>query len=111
MKTKVQLIATERRENVYEGNRKSVSYICQCVVFGEKMEVGVLRLPLAVVEPYLKDDQLPVGFYEVEYGLSVSFRDRSVEGRVKGVTPVSEGGRSPIGRLSENQQKAEKVAA
>jgi hypothetical protein len=106
MKTKVQIIATERRENVYEGGRKSISYNCQCVVFGEKMEVGVLRISHALAEPWLKDDQLPPGIYELEYGLAVSFKDRSVGGQLKSISLVADGAKSPIGRIPEPSKVA-----
>lgn len=105
MKTRVQIIATERREAVYEGGKKSISYNCQCVVFGEKMEVGVLRVSHALAEPLLRDDQLPPGMYELEYGLVVSFKDRSVQGQLKSIAMASDGKNSPIGRI-DNPVKA-----
>jgi hypothetical protein len=101
MKTKVQILATERREATYEGGRKSISFSCQTVVHGEKLEVGLLRVPHALAEPLLnKDGQLPPGFYELEYGLVVSFQDRTVGGRLVGITPAPDTSRSPVSHQS-----------
>lgn len=105
MKTKVQIIASERREAVYEGGKKSISYNCQCVVFGEKMEVGVLRVSHALAEPILRDDQLQPGIYELEYGLVVSFKDRSVQGQLKSINLASDGSKSPIGKFDNSAAK------
>jgi len=101
MKTTVQIIATERREAVYEGGRKSVNFNCQTVVFGEKTEVGVLRVPEALAKPFLQGEegkeQLPPGYYELEYGLVVSFKDRSLAGALKSINLVTGSKASPIG--------------
>jgi hypothetical protein len=106
MKTKIQILAAERRENVYEGNRRSVTYNCQCVVYGEKIEVGTLRVSLALVEPWLKDDQLPPGWYELEYGLAVSFQDRSIGGRLKSINPAADSVKTPAGHISQPVKSA-----
>lgn len=99
MKTTVQIIATQRRESVYEGGRKSVSYTCQTIVFGETIEVGVLRISEKVAEPFVNKEtgELPVGYYELEYGLAVSFKDRSVGGQLKSIAPVAGPKSNPIG--------------
>lgn len=110
MKTQVQIIATERREAVYEGGRKSVNFNCQAVVFGDKTEVGVLRVPEALAKPLLQGEegkeQLPPGYYELEYGLAVSFKDRSIGGQLKSINLVSGPKASPIG-LKPEQAKPE----
>jgi hypothetical protein len=98
MATRVQIIGTERFEKVYDG-RKSISFICQCVVFGVKTEVGVLRVPLRVVESLLnKDGEFPPGTYSLEYGAVIGFDDRNVKGGLVLVTPVADSQRNPIGK-------------
>jgi hypothetical protein len=106
MKTKVQIVATERREFTNERRVTSVTFFCQCVVFGEKTEVGVLRVSNALAEPYLKEGQLPPGMYELEYGLAISFQDRSVGGRLIGINPAPEPARNPIGQQHQGPVKA-----
>jgi hypothetical protein len=99
MKTRVQIIATEKKVSE---QYKSTSYICQCVVFGEKTEVGVCRIGDALAKPLLThDDQLPPGMYELEYGLAVDWKDRTLKGVLKSITPVSGAAGSPVGRGAE----------
>jgi hypothetical protein len=64
-----------------------------------------LRVPLALAEPLLKDNQLMPGFYELEYGVSISFQDRSVSGRLVSINMATDAARSPIGRLDQHQQQ------
>lgn len=98
MKHTVQILATQRREAVYEGGRKSISFVCQTVVFGDTVEVGVLRVSEAMAKSFLTEDgQMPVGFYDLEYGLAVSFKDRSVGGQLKSIAPSTFKGKGFVG--------------
>jgi hypothetical protein len=111
MKTKVQIIATERREFTNERRITSVTYFCQCVVFGERVEVGVLRVSGALAAPFLKDEQFPPGMYELEYGLAISFQDRSIGGRLIGINPVADSERNLIGKSDRADRKVAAATA
>ena len=92
MKTRVQIVATEKKTSE---QYKTTSYFCQCVVFGEKTEVGVCRISDALAKPFLDaNEQMPVGMYELEYGLAVDWKDRTLKGVLKSISPVT--GKSPV---------------
>lgn len=89
MKKRVQVFAVERKESVYEGGRKSVRFMCQCLVHGEKMEVGVLRVPADLVGG--DDAQILPGEYEAEFDVVVDWKTRDIVGRLStfvGVRPL-----------------------
>lgn len=79
MKTRVTVLAVERKEfpSRQAGGKSSVLYICQCVVHGEKVEVGVLRVP----EKLAAEGVMP-GDYMAEFGLNVHWETKNLEGRL-----------------------------
>lgn len=101
MKARVQVFATERKESVYEGGRKSVRFICQCLVIGQKAEVGVLRVPADLVGG--EQAQIGPGIYDAEYSISVDWKTRDIGGKLISFVPV--------GPLQVQVPKAEKQPA
>lgn len=80
MKARVQVFAVERKESVYEGGRKSVRFICQCLVIDQKAEVGVLRVPAGLVGG--EEANIGPGIYEAEYAIAVDWKTRDIGGKL-----------------------------
>lgn len=82
MKARVQVLSSEVKQGV--GKKSGQAYrmdVCQCVVHGEKIEVGELVLPR---------DHPPVapGMYEAEFVISVDY-DKRIAGRLVRLVPVA----------------------
>lgn len=91
MKTRVTILASEAREYTNKTGKKSTTFICQCIVHGEKTEVGVLRCRESLVPGYV-DGQAPVapllGDYWAEYGLVIAWDTKELGGQLKLLTPI-----------------------
>lgn len=92
MKTRVTLLASEAREFTNKSGKKTTTFICQCIVHGDKVEVGVLRLRETLVPGYV-DGQPPVaptpGDYLAEFGLQIDWQTKELGGALKALTPMS----------------------
>ena len=97
MKAQVQILAQGARRSFKEG--KFVMHECQCVVLGEAVQVGVLKINDKIAEPILveavvdgqKIRVVPAGGYELEYGLGISWDTKELGGHLKSITRVGQG--------------------
>jgi hypothetical protein len=97
MKAQVQILAQGVRRSFKEG--KYISHECQCVVLGEAVQVGVLKISDKVADPILveavvdgqKMRVIPAGVYELEYGLGVSWDTKELGGQLKSIVRVGKG--------------------
>jgi len=104
MKTRVTLLSVEIKDFAQK-NKQGVltghisrTFLCQCIVHGEKIEVGIARVPERVLPGYVaKTETSPVvhpdapmpGDYMFEYGLAVSYDTKELGGVLKSITPLS----------------------
>lgn len=111
MKTRVTILASERRDFVNKSGKKSTTFNCQCIVHGDKVEVGVLRCREILVPGYV-EGQEPVapqpGDYFAEYGLAIHWENKELQGVLKLLTPIN--GHSAADSVKE-VLKGEKVKA
>lgn len=78
MKVRVSIVSSEKLERFYEGGRKSVSYVCKCVIHDEgKVDVGTLRVPEA-----LAPEGVVPGDYWIDFKAGRMFNDDAVNGRL-----------------------------
>lgn len=99
MKAQVQILAQGNRRSFKEG--KFIMHECQCVVLGENVQVGVLKISEKVAEPAgilqeaTVDGQkirvVPAGAYELEYGLGISWDTKELGGQLKSIARVGAG--------------------
>ena len=105
MKTRVTILAVEVRDFAQKDKKSgaatghvSRTFMCQCIVHGEKVEVGVARVPERVLPGYVaKTETAPAvhpeaptpGDYMFEYGLSISYDTKELGGVLKSITPIS----------------------
>lgn len=85
MKTRISILASERKESVYEGGRKSVKYVCKCVIHAEdgSVDVGTLNVP----ERFAPEGVLP-GEYAVDYKAGRGFSDDKIGGQLALFEPL-----------------------
>lgn len=100
MKTRIDVLAVERKESIYEHGRKSIKYVCQVVIRGDKIQVGEMVIP----ESYLPNGIEP-GPYLVEYAPGISWQTKKVEGQLRTIEPAS----SVVG--SRDDKKPSSVAS
>ena len=104
MKTRVTLLSVETKDFAQKNKlgaltgHVSRTFLCQCIVHGEKIEVGIARVPERVLPGYVaKTETSPVvhpdaptpGDYMFEYGLAVSYDTKELGGVLKSITPLS----------------------
>ncbi|MDP2880737.1 MAG: hypothetical protein Q8N89_04035 [Azonexus sp.] len=105
MKTRVTLLSVEVKDFAQKNKTTgaatghvSRTFLCQCIVHGEKIEVGVARVPERVLPGYVaKTETTPVvhpdaptpGDYMFEYGLQISYDTKELGGVLKSITPIS----------------------
>lgn len=93
MKTRVDVLASDRKESVYEGGRKSVRFVCQCVCYlPTGVQVGEAVVPESLA-PKDSDGShyMPSGSYEFEYGLNVNWQTKKLEGQLKSLVAIGRG--------------------
>jgi len=111
MKTRVTILASEPREFTNKSGKKTTTFICQCIVHGDKVEVGVLRLRESLVPGYV-EGQAPVtpmpGDYLAEFGLQVAWDSKELGGTLKAFTPMngSSAGRAVADVVAGKETKA-----
>lgn len=97
MKATVQILANGKPKKSKEG--KVFLHECQCVVMGEEVQVGVLKIGDKAAQSVLKEAELngvkemvvPPGAYELEYGLGIGWDDKELKGVLKSITPIGRG--------------------
>ena len=105
MKTRVTILAVEIKDFAQTDKKSgaktghfSRTFLCQCIVHGEKVEVGVARVPERVLPGYVaKTETAPAvhpdaptpGEYMFEYGLQISYDTKELGGVLKSITPLS----------------------
>ena len=97
MKATVQILAQGVRRSFKEG--KFIMHECQCVVLGDDVQVGVLKINDKIAENVLceveiqgqKVKVIPAGAYELEYGLGIGWDDKELKGQLKSITAVGAG--------------------
>ena len=105
MKSYVQLVSRSfGRTFKTKSGADFTTYRCQCVVLqgsADEVVVGVLGVPDRVAEESgvlahetingQKASYIPAGLYELEYGLAVSYTDRTIGGQLKRLRHLSKG--------------------
>ena len=125
MKTRVTILAVEIKDFAQKDKKTNVAtghvsrtFMCQCIVHGEKVEVGVARVPERVLPGYVaKTETTPAvhpeaptpGDYMFEYGLSISYDTKELGGVLKSITPIS--GASAGNSVQEVVKGKEKATA
>lgn len=107
MKATVQILAQGLRRSFKEG--KFIMHECQCVVLGDAVQVGVLKINDKVAEGILveatvdgqKVRVVPAGGYELEYGLGIGWDDKELKGQLKSITRVGKGNAALAGLVQE----------
>jgi hypothetical protein len=95
MKTRITVVGSEFLVRHYDGNRKSESFVCKCILHGEEgaggLDVGTLRLPAALVrESFGADTEiLPNGDYWIDFKAGRSFSDDGIVGRICSLEAVA----------------------
>lgn len=92
MKTRITVLAVEKREFPKKTGGVNTLFIAQCIVHGAaKLEVGVCRIPAKLVQGYV-EGQPPVeptpGDYMAEYGLNVHWQTKELEGVMVALEPI-----------------------
>lgn len=91
MKTRITILAVEKREFPKKTGGVNTLFIAQCIVHGEKLEVGVCRIPAKLVNGFV-EGQPPVepapGDYMAEYGLNVHWQTKELEGVMINLDPI-----------------------
>lgn len=125
MKTRVTILAVEAKDFAQSDKKTGVktghfsrTFMCQCIVHGEKVEVGVARVPERVLPGYVaKTETAPAvhpeapipGDYMFEYGLSIAYDTKELGGVLKSITPLP--GTSAGGSVQEVVKGKEKATA
>lgn len=105
MKTRVTLLTVETKDFAQKDKKTNAltghfsrTFLCQCIVHGDVVQVGVARVPERVLPGYVaKTDTSPVvhpdaptpGDYMFEYGLSISYDTKELGGVLKSITPIA----------------------
>lgn len=105
MKTRVTILSVETKDFAQKDKKTNAptghfsrTFMCQCIVHGEKVEVGVARVPERVLPGYVaKTETTPAvhpeaptpGDYMFEYGLSISYDTKELGGVLKSITPLA----------------------
>lgn len=125
MKAQVQILAQGLRKSFKEG--KFVSHECQCVVLGDAVQVGVLKISDRVAEPILVTATVPMidlkgvpvldesgkqksevvrvvpaGGYELEYGLGIDWQTKELGGHLKSIVRIGKGNQALASLGQEN---------
>lgn len=91
MKTRITVLAVEKREFPKKTGGVNTIFIAQCIVHGEKLEVGVCRIPARLVPGYVEGqsaiDPAP-GDYMAQYGLNVNWQTKELEGVMVSLEPI-----------------------
>ena len=82
MKTRIQVISVETRSGIGSKSQKAYSMVvCQCIVHGDKPQIGELILP--------KDHpEVHPGMYDGEFGVTVDFQTKRIGGVLVQLFPV-----------------------
>ncbi len=82
MKTRIQVISVETRSGIGSKSQKAYSMVvCQCIVHGDKPQIGELILP--------KDHpEIQPGMYDGEFGVAVDFQTKRIGGVLIRLTPA-----------------------
>lgn len=101
MKATVQILANSQRSEFapQPGRKANARHTCQCVVLGQEIQVGVLKIYENVAETVLvevevegkKTKVIPAGAYELEYGLAIGWDDKELKGTLKSIIPIGKG--------------------
>lgn len=101
MKATVQILANSQRSEFLarDGRKANARHTCQCVILGDEVQVGVLKVYENVAESVLREFEvdgkkqllIPAGAYELEYGLTVGWDDKELKGTLKSITPIVKG--------------------
>lgn len=103
MKATVQILANSVRSEfpAKDGRKANARHTCQCVVLGDDVKVGVLKVyeNQGGVEEVLTEVEvdgkkvkvIPKGAYELEYGLGIGWDDKELGGVLKSITPAGRG--------------------
>lgn len=107
MKATVQILANSQRSEfpAKDGRKANARHTCQCVILGEDVQVGVLKVYENVAEGVLREFEvdgkkqmlIPAGAYELEYGLTVGWDDKELKGTLKSITPIGKGNQTLAG--------------
>jgi len=98
MQTTIQILAPSKRRSFKEG--KYVLHECQCIVLGEEVLVGVLKISEKVAEQLLeeipdgqggKTKTIKPGAYELDYGLGIAWDSKELVGQLKEIRYVGQG--------------------
>lgn len=96
----IQVLAQAKRSVFKQKNGTDfVLHEAQCVVLGDEVKVGVLKINERVASEVLADGEidgkpvkvLPAGAYELEYGLGVAWDDKELGGVLKSIKRVGNG--------------------
>jgi len=101
MKATVQILANSQRSEfpAKDGRKANARHTCQCVVLGDDVQVGVLKIYENVAEAVLKEVEvegkkvkvIPAGSYDLEYGLGIGWDDKELKGVLKSITAAGRG--------------------
>jgi hypothetical protein len=86
---RVTVLSAERRENVYEGNRKVVSYKCKVILHleGGAVDVGTLTVPEA-----LAPEGVTPGDFHISYRAGRGYKEDKIIGVMTAFTGVQRPG-------------------
>ena len=96
----IQVLAQAKRSEFKQKNGSLfVLHEAQCVVIGEEVKVGVLKINEKVAAEVLEEKEidgkkvhvLPAGAYELEYGLGVAWDDKELGGVLKSIKRLGTG--------------------
>lgn len=105
----VQVLAQAKRSVFSKpGKPDFVLHEAQCVVLGEEVKVGVLKVNERVAEQVLEEIEidgkkvrvLSAGAYELEYGLGVAWDDKELGGVLKSIRRLPGGGNQALAALA-----------
>lgn len=115
MKATVQILANSVRSEfpAQNGRKANARHTCQCVVLGDDVQVGVLKIYENTAENVIKEVEvdgkkekvIPAGAYELEYGLGIGWDDKELKGVLKSITAVGRGN-SSLASLGQASQVA-----
>lgn len=82
MKARIQVLSIEKKSGVSKQGNKYEMTVCQCVVQGEKIQVGELVLPR-------EHPEVTPGVYDAEFGVAID-RDKRIGGALIRLIPVAQ---------------------
>jgi hypothetical protein len=127
MKTRVTLLTVETKDFAQKNKTTqaptghiSRTFLAQCIVYGETIQVGVARIPERVLPGYVaKTETSPVvhpdaptpGDYMFEYGLSISYDTKELGGVLKSITPMGVSAAQSVSDVLKGKDMKEPVKA